>query len=64
MNMDNLRKKESLCHTLVKAALLRGELTALEDAEELDSDLQVAISCAVAVSHNLEIHIMNSITSV
>lgn len=64
MNMDDLRKKEALCNLLVKAALLRGELSLLEEAEQLDSDISIAVSCAVSVAHNLEIQIMNSITSV
>lgn len=64
MNMDSLRKKEALCKLLVKAALLRGELLLLEAEEGLDSDVSVAISCAVSATHNLEIHIMNSITSI
>lgn len=64
MNMDSLRKKEALCALLVKAALLRSELSLLEQAEELDSDISIAVSCAVNVAHNLEIQIMNTITSV
>lgn len=64
MNAAEIRLKEQLCHLLIATAIVRGDLTSLEDSDLVSDDLSVAISCAVQAAQHLEIQIMNSITSV